>query len=362
MRIGHFEALAPVCPRCRLDGRPDSPLTLARIGTREGDVVVDGTLQCLAADCLCEFPVIDAVPLIVTDPARYLADSQTHILAREDLSAEALGMLGDAIGPGTPFEATRHHLGAYAHDHWGEFDPEEAISPSAFPPGSVARALRAGVAMLGEGLPNGPALDIGCSVGRAAAELAAAGDGLVLGVDLNFSMLRLAQGVIRRGRVAYPRRRIGLVYDPRDFTVPAPDAGRIDFWACDAMALPFTAGAFARISAMNVLDCVPSPVALLNTVAALLAPGSGAVLSTPYDWAPSATEPAFWIGGHSQRGPHRGAAEPLLRAILTEGQHPQSIAGIKIAGEDPAFPWAVRLHARSTMVYALHLLALRKAA
>ncbi|MBR0669289.1 methyltransferase domain-containing protein [Roseomonas hellenica] len=362
MRIGHFEALAPVCPRCRIEGRPDSPLTLTRIGAREGDVVIDGTLQCGAPDCLCEFPVIDAVPVIVADPARYLADSQTQILAREDLSAEALGLLGDAIGPGTPFEATRHHLGAYAHDHWGEFDPEEAASPSAFPPGSVARALRAGLAMLGEGVPEGPALDIGCSVGRASMELAAAGGGPVLGVDLNFSMLRLAQRAILRGRVAYQRRRIGLVYDPRDFAVPAPDAARIDFWASDAMALPFGAGAFARISALNVLDCVPSPVALLNAVAVLLRPAGGAVLSTPYDWAPSATEPAFWIGGHSQRGPHQGAAEPLLRALLTEGQHPQSIAGIAIAGEDPAFPWAVRLHARSTMVYALHLLALRKSA
>jgi SAM-dependent methyltransferase/uncharacterized protein YbaR (Trm112 family) len=359
VRIGHFEALAPVCPRCRIEGRPDSRLTLAHVGDRQGEVVTEGRLQCPEAACLCEFPIIDGVPVIVADPARYLADSQSQVLARDDLPAEALGMIGDAIGPGTPFEATRHHLGAYAHDHWGEFDPEEAASPSAFPPGSVARALTAGLAMLGPDLPEGPALDIGCSVGRASAGLAAA-PGLVLGVDLNFSMLRLMQRAILTGRVVYQRRRIGLVYDSRDFVVPMPDAARIDAWACDAMALPFEAGAFARISAMNVLDCVPSPVALLNAIAVLLAPGGGAVLSTPYDWAPSATQPAFWIGGHSQRGPDRGAAEPLLRAILTEGAHPQSLAGITIAGEEAAFPWAVRLHARSTMVYALHLLALRK--
>jgi SAM-dependent methyltransferase/uncharacterized protein YbaR (Trm112 family) len=360
MRLGHFEALAPVCPRCRLEARPDRPLSLGRIETRDGDVIETGALHCTLAECQHEYPIIDAIPILVPDPARFLADSQAQILARDDLSAGTLSALGDAIGPGTPFEALRHHLGAYAHDHWAEFDPE--LGTHRFPPGSVARALHAGLALLGEGLPAGPALDIGCSTGRATAELAASGDGLVLGVDLNFSMLRLAAQAQRNGRVAFARRRIGLVFDPVDFAIPTPHAARLDHWACDAMALPFAPGRFARIAALNVLDCVPSPITLLQAMTALLAPGGGAVLCSPYDWSQTATQPPYWIGGHSQRGPHQGSAESLLRAILTEGTHPQSIPGITIAGEIADQPWAVRLHARSTMVYALHLLALRKPA
>lgn len=358
MRLAHFEALAPVCPRCRLEGRPDHPLALARIDDRDGDVIHAGALHCAVAECQHEFPIIDAIPILVPDPARFLADSQSQILARDDLPVDALSALGDAIGPGTPFEATRHHLGAYAHDHWAEFDP--GIGAPRFPPGSVARALHAGLALLGAGLPAGPALDIGCSIGRAAAELAASADGLVLGVDLNFSMLRLAGAAQRSGRVAFARRRIGLVYDAVAFDIPTPHAARIDHWACDAMALPFAPGLFGRIAALNVLDCVPSPVSLLQAAATLLAPGGGAVICSPYDWSPTATQPPYWIGGHSQRGPHGGSAESLIRAILTEAAHPQSIAGIAIAGEIEDQPWAVRLHARSTMVYALHLLALRK--
>ncbi len=360
MRLGHFEALAPVCPRCRLESRPDRPLTLARIGARDGDVIEAGALHCEAPDCQQEFPVLDGIPVIVPDPARFLSDSQAQILARDDLPATVMATLGDAIGPGTAFESARHHLGAYAHDHWAEFDPE--IGSPRFPPGSVARALHAGLALLGEALPEGPALDIGCALGRATAELAATGQGLVLGVDLNFSMLRLAASAQRRGQVAYARRRIGLVYDPVAFAIPAPDAARIDHWACDAMALPFRVGQFARIAALNVLDCVPAPMTLLQAIAALLPPGGGAVLTSPYDWSPTATQPPFWIGGHTQYGPHGGGAESLLRAILTEGAHPQSIAGVAIAGEIEDQPWAVRLHARSTMVYALHLVALRRAA
>jgi len=360
VRLGHFEALAPVCPRCRAEGRGDHGLSLARIGARDGAVIEAGALHCTLAECHNEYPIIDAIPILVPDPARFLANSQTQVLERDDLPADALSALGDAIGPGTPFEASRHHLGAYAHDHWAEFDPE--IGTPRFAPGSVARALHAGLALLGECVPEGPALDVGCSVGRATAELAGAGEGLVLGADLNFSMLRLAGRAQRSGRVAFARRRIGVVYDPVAFTIPTPHAARIDHWACDAMALPFAPGQFSRIAALNVLDCVPSPVALLQAIAALLAPGGGAVICSPYDWSPTATEPPYWIGGHSQRGPHQGSAESLVRAILTEGAHPQSIAGIGIVGEVLDQPWAVRLHARSTMVYALHLLALRKAA
>ncbi|MDB5381367.1 MAG: Methyltransferase protein [Rhodospirillales bacterium] len=358
MRLAHFEALAPVCPRCRLEARPDRVLVLGTVGRRDGDLIEAGTLLCPAPECQHEFPIIDGIPILVPDPARFLADSQAQILARDDLLPDTLSAIGDAVGPGTPFEASRHHLGAYAHDHWAEFDPE--IGTQHFPPGSVARALHAGLAMLGEGLPSGPALEIGCSVGRAAAELAACGGGLVLGIDLNFSMLRLAAQAQQTGRVAFARRRIGLVYDPVSFAIPTPNAARIDHWACDAMALPFAPAMFSRVVALNVLDCVPSPVSLLQSVAALLAPGGGAVMASPYDWSPTATQPPYWIGGHSQRGPHQGSAESLVRALLTEGAHPQSIAGITIAGEILNQPWAVRLHARSTMVYALHLLALRK--
>lgn len=358
MRLAHFEALAPLCPRCRAERRADTRVVLGPHRVADDGVVEEGALHCPAPACRHEFPILDGIPLLLPDPARYMAESQAQLLAREDLPDATLSLLGDAIGPGTPFEAARHHLGAYAHDHWGEFG---TASAGTFPPGSVARALHAGLALLGEGMPDGPTLDIGCATGRATAELAATGAGLVLGIDLNFAMLRLASRAMRRGRLRYPLRRIGLVYDMVEVAVPRPHAARTDHWVCDALAPPFAPGRFARIAALNVLDCVAAPVNLLQALASLLAPGGGAVLATPYDWSPAATQPPYWIGGHSQRGPDAGAAEPLLRALLTPGQHPQSIPDLRIAGELLDHPWTVRLHARSTMVYALHMLGLRKA-
>ena len=102
-------------------------------------------------------------------------------------------------------------------------------------------------------------LDLGCGAGRTAFDLAARHpEALVLGIDVNLALLRLAHGAAR-GRISYPRRRIGLVYDRRAFAVDLPGAARVDFWACDAAALPVEPGTADLITALNLLDCVAGP-------------------------------------------------------------------------------------------------------
>ncbi|MEZ4525337.1 MAG: hypothetical protein R2941_05385 [Desulfobacterales bacterium] len=74
-------------------------------------------------------------------------------------------------------------------------------------------------------------IDMGCSVGRAAFELARTADDIVLGVDMNFAMLRLASCVLRDGKTAYPRKRTGLVFDRREFPLCLEGREKVDFWA-----------------------------------------------------------------------------------------------------------------------------------
>ena len=69
--------------------------------------------------------------------------------------------------------------------------------------------------------------------------LAEGEDRLVLGVDLSFPMLRLASEALRREQVRYPRRRVGVVYDARELDVSFPRMEAVDFWAADAIALPW---------------------------------------------------------------------------------------------------------------------------
>ena len=108
----------------------------------------------------------------------------------------------------------------------------------------AARMLDVGLEMAGD-LPAGPILDIGCSAGRTAIDLAATTGRLVVGIDLHIPTLRLASRVVRHGVVRYPRRRVGLVYDRREFAADLAGRDNVEIWACDAAALPFSNSMFA---------------------------------------------------------------------------------------------------------------------
>lgn len=385
VRRKHFETLRPICPVCRnashAAGLAGFPLSIAMIARTESDHggdhggdhrsdhddehdehIMEGVLHCTNPECKREYPIIDGVPLIIAALRDYLSENLLHVYARTDLSPAIESILGDCNGSGSSFDRTRQYLSSYVWDHYGDLDPEErepAAGIDAAPrPGAALRMLQQGMA-LADPLPDGPILDIGCSVGRTALALAEAHDRMVLGVDLYYPALRLAGQVLRQGRVEYPRRRVGLVYDRRAFPVALPGRERVDVWACDATALPFAPNSFAAAIALNVIDSVQAPLGLLNAMARVLAPGGAAVLSCPYDWAAGATPVASWIGGHSQRADDRGASETVLRRLLTPGALPWSVDRLSIVAERHAVPWQVRLHERSTMLYQSHLVVAR---
>ncbi|MDA8249610.1 MAG: methyltransferase domain-containing protein [Rhodospirillales bacterium] len=359
MRRRHFAAFAPHCPRCAADGAGRHPLQLADVRAAQDEDVIAGILHCSRPECRHEYPIIDGVPLILPGLRPLLAERGIELMLRDDLDPALESLLGDAIGPASWFDTLRQTLSTYAWDGWADLDPEEPVAPDSAP-GAVRRCLARLLDLAGPG-PAARVLDPGCGAGRTSFDLAAAAPGaLVLGLDLNLALLRLAQRAARGGTISYPRRRVGLVYDRRHFAVDLPGAERVDFWACDALALPFAPGAADLVAALNLLDCVAEPARLLAELAAALAPGGRLLLATPYDWSARATPLETWIGGHSQRGAHQGAAEPLLRALLTADAHPRSVSGLAALGEDPAFPWQTRLHDRATMRYASHLLALRR--
>lgn len=327
---------------------------LASIAVRDADTVLEGSLHCPNAECRLEYPIIDGIPLLFPDIRRYIDDNIGHLTARADLAAETESILGDCLGPNSAFDITRQHLSAYAWDNYGDLDPEEPGDGPVRPNG-VGRCLHAGLARVAR-RPDRPVLDIGCAVGRSSFELAQTTSQLVLGIDANVAMLRVAQQVLRQRSLRYPRRRIGIVYDRREFPVDFPAMERVDFWAASGMSLPFRADGFGLAVALQVLDSVNSPHALLTAIAEALVPGGSAVLASPYDWSPGVTPIEAWIGGHSQRGVTRGAAEPLLRSLLAPDGHPQSVSGLVLRDEVLHFPWHTRIHDRSTTLYDTHIL------
>lgn len=358
MRRSHFEALAPICPSCAAAER-ERALELATVVAEEAGDVVEGVLRCSEAGCQSEYPILDGLPFVVPNLRQLVAREVGQMLARDDLSATLESLIGDCCGPGSAFDTVRQQLSSYGWDHWGDRDPEEPEGGPGERPGSVVRLMAEALERV-PGRVEAPVLELGCSVGRVGFELAARTDGLVVGADLNVAMLRLAARVLRRGTVRYPRRRVGLVYDLREFRVTPQHAERVDFWVCDGTAPPFGPGRFGTVVALNFLDSVASPLAALESVARLLAPGGLALLACPYDWSPAATPVESWVGGHSQRGRWQGSSDEIVRALLTPGGHPASLDGLEIVAEEPDLAWRVRLHDRSAVDYRCHLIVARK--
>jgi SAM-dependent methyltransferase len=329
VRRGHFAALAPVCPVCR------APLSVASVIRERDDDLLEGILTCTNPQCLREYPVIDGIPIIVAAIRSWLAANPLQVLLRDDLSPELESLLGDALGPGSAFDAIRLHTGMYAADHYER---------------GAARALLSHALDLAGAIDEGPAIDTGCATGGTTFTLAARTARLTLGVDLNFAMLRIASRALREGVVRYPLRRVGVVYDRVE--MPVEPSALVDFWCCDATALPFPPSTFALAASLNVLDCVPSPNDAITELARVLREGGKALIATPYDWSPNATPVEHWLGGHSQRGPHRGASEPVLRTLLGPS--------LEVVAEESAMPWQVRVHERSRMEYDVHVVVARK--
>ena len=357
MRLRHFEALRPLCPVCRPSGDSGFALEIAHVAREAGGHIVEAILHCSNPRCLREYPVIDGIPLLIGNLRQYIADNALRLLARQDLSPMMESVIGDCCGPGSDFDTVRQQVSAYAWEHYGDFDPDEVDREPR--PGTMLAALASGCELAAPS-PAGPVLEVGCGTGRGSFALAERLDELVLGVDLHLPMLRLAGRVLRDGTVSYARRRVGLVYDRREFQVRFARSDNVDFWACDATALPFPPATFSMAVALNVLDCIYAPRELLSSLAGVLVQGGKAVLSSPYDWSPGATPIESWLGGHSQRSTSGGASEHVVRELLTPGGSTEGVKGLRISAERDDLPWNVRLHERSTMTYRLHQLVVER--
>jgi len=351
----HLERLGLVCPTCRAAGRDAPALVLAHVERADGDEVIEGALHCPEPACRREHPILDGVVIALADLGSWITHQLDGTTRRDDLSPWMESLLGDAAGRGTSFDRERHDLSTYAGAHWGDRDVAGPLDDT----GAVAPLVAAALDVL-PAAPAGTWIDLGCALGRASLELAAAGADLVVGVDLNMTMLRRAERARRTGRVTWPQRRVGLVFDRREAALEELPRDRVAFVCADVGVLPFADGGFVGGLSLNVLDCVPSPLQHLLELGRVLAAGAPAVLTTPYDWAASATAPEHWFGGHSQRGEIGGRSETVLRKVLSPGADAGVDTGLVIVDERDRVPWRLRLNDRSTMHYAVHLLRLAR--
>ncbi len=347
MRLAHFHALRPVCPACRLQGTL-APLALACVEEERDEIVCSGVLGCEA--CGNRYPILDGLPVLVPDLPRFLSDNLFYLTMRRDLTPGVTALLAEATGPGAGIDAIRQHVSSYGWDHWADQDPAEAGGEQV-EPGQVSRVLAQLLDGLPAPLPDGPIIDLGCGAGRTTADLAERTGRLVLGVDLSVPLARVAWDAVVGGHVAYERRRAGLHFERRSFSVRAE--GKADVWIADALALPFADEGFALVTALNLLDCLRDPKAALAEFGRVLTPGGACALATPFDWSGAATPLANWLGGRGAQGGEGARCDLALDALLSEGP---SVAGALRRSRAPGeAEWRIRLHDRSSMQYLTHL-------
>lgn len=353
MRIAHWQAFSPLCPRCLRTTGAERPLTL--LPEPVLDTVRQGFAACPDAACQQRYPIVDGVPILVPDLLDYLRGWAAQILLRDDLEAGVTALVADALPAGDGFQLMRQYLSTYAWDAYSEFDPELApalrcVESSAVPGVDAALEQLASV--------HGSMLDLGCGAGRSTFELARRVDGLVLGIERNYAFARLAQRILLDGVVSYPLRRTGVVYEERRYPVHFLDAERVDFWVCDAAALPFGNGRIDGVVGLNLLDSVESPAELLASIERVLVTGGFAGLTSPFEWREDVTPRQAWMGGHSSYTASGGDPVAVLKRMLISEVY--GLQRLRIEHERDALHWRTRIDDRAATEYTLYLARLRK--
>jgi len=316
--------IALVCPGCRTR-------TPERLDLRTIEPAGDGTLAC---ECGRRYPIIDGVPLVLTDPS---AASTLELL--EPAAAAALALPGPDEAP---HARQLEHLSIYLDAHYGDRATPRPDGPG----GGHAHAL---LHALGESTRTrvGTAVELGCSVGRFASQLAATADH-VIALDLSHAALRRARRILAGEALAYSRRTVGRHYEPAHIARATPITN-VTLVCGDALDPPLVPAVFDRVVALNLFDAVSNPRQLLSVVDALCAPGGELILASPYAWQSSVLPDAHRFGDADPAG--------ALVATLQAGRG----LGARYAVEEAVdLPWTLRRDARSAVTYCIHYIRARQ--
>jgi SAM-dependent methyltransferase/uncharacterized protein YbaR (Trm112 family) len=313
-----------VCPACRR--HTERGLELFSLAIEERELIADGELiagRLRCSGCAREYPVIDGIPVVLRDES--LANAWGLALGESIASVNERAAHPEAAA----LRQSLDHFSTYLDASWGDF---------AEPEGQFGFAALAGE-LRGPRVPL--ALELGCGVGRGVYELSRSAD-LVVGLDTSGASLRRARAILRGEELSYTRKVAGRSYIAA--TVRAPAASNVQLVCGDALDPPFAPGAFSRVAALNLLDNVPSPRALLHHLHQLAAPGGEVLLASPFAWRDEIVEPAERLGGADP-------AAALREEVRALGW---------MVEEESDLPWTLRQDARTSTTYSVHFVRARR--
>lgn len=186
-------------------------------------------------------------------------------------------------------ERTLHE---YLGFHYPDEDPLAALLGERTPP--LAERFPFAIRELWEPRPEGLALDVGAACGRMTLELAA-DHRHAIGLDLSKLLVRGAERVRRDGRARYDSVVEGDIRLTHDVAVPQGEDAA--FLVADAGLLPFSPGTFDTVIALNLIDRVPDPAAVVDELARLVSPGGILIVASPFTWLTEFTPRERWMVG-----------------------------------------------------------------
>lgn len=300
-----------ICPSCRRHtDRGLELFTLEPVGSQG--------LRCTG--CGKVYPVVEDIPVLLRD----LSQADALGLFAPLHTPEVLAALAEAGPDGAPLPHLVDQLSSYLPSWERGFE-------------AIAAKLR--------GRPRVPlALELGCGVGRALFELSAGADA-VIGLDRSGAFLRAARTLLGGAELPYALRMSGRSYTRAAVRARAA-VDNVRLVCGDVLDPPFAPGQFDRVVALNLLDAVRSPRALLHHLHQLAAPGAEILLASPYAWRDDVVDPGERLGGEDPASALRAEVAALGWSIDDEAE----------------LEWTLRRDARASSVYRTHYLRARRGA
>ncbi len=182
----------------------------------------------------------------------------------------------------------------------------------------------------------GRALDIGCSVGRVAFELAAE-FASVDALDFSARFVQVGARLQASGRIRYERTEEGDLVTFHERTLKAlelfGDFSNIRFMQQDAINMKPEFTGYDLVIAANLIDRLSDPVRFLQDIPGRMNVGGILLIASPYTWIEAFTPKANWLGGFKRDG------EPVT---TRDGLHAELDSAFTMQGEPIQVPFVIR--------------------
>jgi SAM-dependent methyltransferase/uncharacterized protein YbaR (Trm112 family) len=302
-------------------------LSIDLLASGNGNECSEGFLKC--EECNQLYPVIDGVALLVEDVAEYIS-ARPSLLGKWILSGKSpemkeylkeisltLPKLNKSQGNNL-YEIDGSLYDSY---NWAQFDFESndrfltLLKHKMYPNDLYNKVVHSTATNL-----DGAALDLGCSSGYAAFQLAKK-FAYVIGIDLSFSFISEARTRMEALRL-----------------------GNLDFVVADCLKPPFLANKFDLVIALNIVELMDVEQ-LSNSIQRLLKENGEVAFSSPYDY------------NRIQQG-NRVTPQSFRHLLQKTGFRIES----RYVTNESFIPWPLKINERIYLFYYVDYLRARKAA